>query len=297
MKIAQLGEAKILGACVGGLPRSTGVHVGIGDDCAVVRAADAAMWQLLKVDAVVEGIHFRTDADWRQVGWKAVCRAVSDVAAMGGKPVYALVTVALSPGTEFARLKTLYAGIRRACRRFGAALIGGETSRSPGPLFVNVAMTGVVERERCVTRSGGAPGDLLYVTGRLGGSLRGKHLTFTPRVAEARWLVAHFPVHAMIDLSDGLGADLPTLAAASRCAFTLRSTAIPRTRGCSLAQAIGDGEDYELLFSLPSHFKERLERAWRKKFPRVPLTSIGALTRKTRVTGKNRDLRGYDHFA
>jgi thiamine-monophosphate kinase len=96
----------------------------------------------------------------------------------------ALVTIALSPKMELSALEALYAGIRRACAKFDVALVGGETSRSPGPLFINVALTGFVERAHCITRSGGRAGDLLYVTGRLGGSGKGKHLTFTCRVCE-----------------------------------------------------------------------------------------------------------------
>jgi len=249
----------------------------------------------LKVDAVVEEIHFRRDADPRQVGWKAVCRAISDIAAMGGAPAHALVTIALSPKMELSALEALYAGIRRACAKFDVALVGGETSRSPGPLFMNVALTGFVERAHCVTRRGGRAGDLLYVTGRLGGSGKGKHLTFMPRVREARWLVTHFTVNAMIDVSDGLAADLPRLAGASGCAFTLDRSAIPRTSGCSTDAALSDGEDYELLFAIRPALAEKLERAWRRNFPKLPLTRIGALVAKRH--GTKLQARGYDHFA
>ena len=104
-----------------------------------------------------------------------------------------------------------------------------------------------MEKRRCVLRSGGRPGDALFVTGLLGGSLAGKHLDFTPRLAEARWLTQHFHLRAMMDLSDGLGADLPRLAAASGCGFELGE--IPCTPGCSRDSALGDGEDFELLFA------------------------------------------------
>jgi thiamine-monophosphate kinase len=297
VKVAHLGEAQLISACARDLPRRRDVCIGIGDDCAVVRIAGTKMLQLLKVDAVIEGIHFQRNADLRQVGWKAVCRAVSDIAAMGGEPAHMLVTIALSQKMQLSAVKDLYAGIRRACVKFDLALVGGETSRSPGPLFINVALTGFVERARCVTRSGGRPGDLLYVTGRLGGSIRSKHLTFTPRVAEARWLVTHFAVDAMIDLSDGLAIDLPRLADASGCAFKLDLAAVPRTRGCSIDAALGDGEDYELLFAMRPAFAKKLEPAWRRRFPKLPLTCVGALASR-RSAGRTRlQARGYDHFA
>ena len=143
MKVAHLGEAQLISKCARNLPRRRDVVVGIGDDCAVVRLAGTTVLQLLKVDAVVEEIHFRRDADPRQVGWKAVCRAISDIAAMGGAPAHALVTIALSPKMELSALEALYAGIRRACAKFDVALVGGETSRSPGPLFMLVPTVSV----------------------------------------------------------------------------------------------------------------------------------------------------------
>jgi thiamine-monophosphate kinase len=296
VKVAHLGEAQIIREFARGLRQRNDVRAGIGDDCAVIGTRNAATWQLWKVDAVIEEIHFRPDADLRRVGWKAVCRAVSDIAAMGGMPTHALVTAALSREMEFSDVKALAAGIRRACAHFDVTLVGGETARSPGPLFINVALTGMVERTRCVLRSGGTPGDVLYVTGRLGGSLKGKHLNFMPRLKEARWLVTHFAINAMIDLSDGLAADLPRLAIASQCGFTLDQKAIPRNRGSSLEDALNDGEDYELLFATSRRTAKKLENAWRAKFPNLPLTCVGALTPKAQGTTKIA-ARGYDHFA
>ena len=283
--------------------------MGAGDDCAVIGRPRDRHWQLLKTDAVVEGVHFRPDEDPHRIGWKALSRALSDIAAMGGQPQHALITIAAPPVTDFARLHRLYAGLRKSALRFGVSIVGGETSRSPGPLFINVALTGTVERARCILRSGGRPGDALYVTGRLGGSLAGRHLDFIPRVAEARWLTANFKLHAMMDLSDGLTADLPRLATASRCAFTLEDSALPKTKGCNTAQALSDGEDYELLFTVSSRSAAALEAAWKHRFPRLALTRIGSLTnsqisiaptapRTSRQTSnRNSQLpRGHDHF-
>jgi thiamine-monophosphate kinase len=297
MKLSDLGENRVVEELTRALALGADVRVGAGDDCAVVGRPRDRHWQLLKTDAVIEGVHFLPDEDPRRIGWKALGRAVSDIAAMGGEPRHALVTIAAPPATSFDRVRGIYAGLRKSARRFGVSIVGGETARSPGPLFLNVALTGTVERARCILRSGGHPGDAIYVTGRLGGSLAGHHLDFIPRLAEARWLTANFLLRAMMDLSDGLAADLPRLAAASRCAFTLDDSAVPRTKGCTLAQAIADGEDYELLFTLAPRHAAPLEAAWKRRFPRLPLTRIGKLDDQSKI--KNRESRiphVFDHF-
>ena len=294
--LAALGEDRVVAALTRGLSRGHDVQVGVGDDCAVLGGPRDARWLLLKTDAVVEGVHFLPQEDLRRVGWKALCRALSDIAAMGGTPRHALVTLAISPERRLAEVRALYAGLRRAAARFGVSIVGGETSRSPGPLFLSIALTGEVERRQCVLRSGGRPGDVLFVTGRLGGSLAGRHLDFTPRLAEARWLVTQHKIRAMMDLSDGLAADLPRLAAASSCSYELQPDALPRHPGCTAAAALTDGEDYELLFAVAPHHTARLERTWRDQFPRLPLTRIGTLLRRTRAH-RIPAPRGYDHFA
>ena len=293
--LAALGEDAVVAEITRSLPTGPEVRVGVGDDCAVVGAPRAAIWQLLKTDAVVEGIHFLPEEKPARVGWKALCRAISDMAAMGGLPEQALVTLAARPEVPLAWLRGLYAGLRRAARKFGVSIVGGETSRSPGPLFLSIALTGRVERARCVLRSGGRVGDALFVTGRLGGSIAGKHLDFVPRLVESRWLGEHFPPRAMMDVSDGLGADLPRLARASGCGYELWEDCVPRTRGCTVAQALGDGEDFELLFSLAPGRVDALQAAWHRKFPRLPLTQIGRFTRP--ALHPKLAARGHDHFA
>jgi thiamine-monophosphate kinase len=296
MKLRGYGEDRLVAELTRGLLLGADVRVGAGDDCAVIGRPRDARWQLLKMDVVVEGIHFTRADDPRRIGWKALCRALSDIAAMGGVPAHALVTLAVSREEEVAYVKAIFAGLRRAAAKFAVSIVGGETSRSPGPLFLDIALNGWVERSRCVLRSGGRAGDSLYVTGRLGGSRTAKHLDFTPRLAEARWLTAHFRPTAMMDLSDGLAADLPRLARASGCGFSLNDADIPRTRGATVAQAFGDGEDFELLFSIEPKHAAKLEIAWRAKFPRLALTRIGALNRQSAIA--NRQFKdGFDHFA
>ena len=293
--LAQCGEDRILAKLTRGIRRGAGVRVGIGDDCAVIGGRRDRVWRLLKTDAVVEGIHFLPESPPAWVGWKAMARPISDIASMGGLPEYALVTIAISPRAEMDYLQGIYSGIKRAARRFAVELVGGEMSRSPGPTFLSISLTGVVERARCATRSGGRPGDLLYVTGRLGGSGRGKHLRFIPRVEEGRWLTGNFAIRAMMDLSDGLGSDLPRLARAGGTGFEILRENLPCTKGCSVSDAISDGEDYELLLAVSPKDAPRLETTWKKRFPRLKLTRIGKLTPFSKKQPGLR--RGHDHFS
>jgi thiamine-monophosphate kinase len=292
MKLNELGEDAVVQGLTRGLKLDRRVILGPGDDCAVVKTAGNL--QLLKSDCVIEGIHFLPDADPIWVGWKAMCRSISDIASMGGVPLDALVSVAIHPEAEFEWLRRLYRGLRKAASVYRVNLVGGETARSPGPVFLSVALTGLAERGKYVSRSGGQKGDWLFVTGRLGGSMAGRHLRFLPRVEEARWLVDRFPIHAMMDLSDGLGTDLPRLAAASKVGFEVALEKLPLNHGCAPEDAVRDGEDYELLFAVPPTVKSLLELKWNKAFPRLPLTAIGRLVE----TGQREFAqRGFDHFA
>ncbi len=297
MKIAALGEDAVVAAITRGLPLGADVRHGAGDDCAVIGGPRDRVWQLLKTDCVIEGVHFLPEENPARVGWKALCRAVSDIAAMGGTPRHALITIAVAREVEMAWLRGIYAGLRKAARRFGVSIVGGETARSPGPAFISVALTGEVERARCVVRRGGRAGDTLFVTGRLGGSRAGRHLDFIPRLAEARWLTENFRIRAMMDISDGVAADLPRLAKASGCGFEISEEKIPRTRDCTLVQALGDGEDFELLFAVRSNDAERLAAKWHAHFPELPLTRIGSLTRAVARDKRKPSTRGFDHFA
>ena len=297
MKLGEIGEDRLIEQLMRGSFSRRDVIAGAGDDCAVV-AAPGDRLILLKTDCVVEAVHFRPNEKPAAVGWKAMMRTLSDFAAMSGLPHYALVTL-ISPADREARWMTqLYRGLRRAGDRFDVAIVGGETSATKGPLVVSISAIGSVEKDRWVRRSGGKAGDVLFVTGKLGGSGTGRHLNFVPRIHESRWLTKHYRIHAMMDLSDGLGADLPRLAKASGVGFEIDESAIPRGRGCSINQAINDGEDYELLFALSPNETAALVKNWQKKFPNLPLTAIGRLTRST--SGGSRVSRpsfhGFVHF-
>lgn len=280
MTLRDIGEDALIERLVGLVPRDADSAAGPGDDCAVIDLdPQSAFLQLLKTDALVERVHFLSDAPGRSVGWKAAARVVSDFAAMGGRPSRFLVTVALPATTEVAWVEGLYHGIGDCLRRFGGVLAGGETSSVPegSAAVISIAATGVALRDQVVLRSTARPGDVVLVTGRLGGSISGKHLNFIPRCAEADWLVANWKPTAMMDLSDGLAKDLPRMAAASGCGFELRREWLPLTPGCTVEQGLGDGEDYELLMTIGPGQVDGLLADWRRVFPELPLTVLGRM--------------------
>lgn len=295
MNLRALGEDQLLEELLPSLPRNAAVVLGAGDDCAIVESGKPGLLHLLKTDCLVEGIHFARNTPPSQVGWKAMARPLSDFAAMSGVPQFALVTLIVPARRAVSWVRSLYRGIEKAARTFDVAIVGGETSNINGPAVISISLSGFVERGRWVRRAGGKAGDDFFVTGRLGGSLRGHHLKFVPRIEESRWLTENFRIHAMMDLSDGLGTDLPRLARASRLGFEVNESALPLNRGCTIRQAISDGEDYELLFAISPKDSRSLLSRWRKKFPKIPLTRIGKLNSEFGIRN-SKFPKGYVHF-
>jgi thiamine-monophosphate kinase len=310
-----MDELELIRLLTQDLPGNPEVKVGAGDDCAVLDVGLPDRYLLFKTDAVVEGIHFAAEAPGEKVGHKALARCLSDIAAMAGSPSSALVTIGLPRRFDPQRVMAIHAGMNALAKRYGIAVVGGETTTNPDRIFISVAVLGTVPKGKCVLRSGAELGDAIFVTGQLGGSLAGKHLEFEPRLAEARWLVDRFPIHAMIDLSDGLATDLRHILAASQVGAEILSRAIPispaaRRLGRAgdsmktpLLAALTDGEDFELLFTVPSREAVRLLDDWKGQFPNLALSCIGKITAapglKLRDKHGVRELKvkGYVHFA
>jgi thiamine-monophosphate kinase len=310
-----VNEFDLIARITGSLPSNSSVVVGAGDDCAVLESGQPGRYLLFKTDAVVQGVHFTPEATPEQIGHKALGRCLSDIAAMAGKPTAALVTIALPKDFKTEFVERIYAGINRLAQRHGVAIVGGETTSNPERLLISIALLGEVQANRCILRSGAKDGDALFVTGDLGGSRSGKHLDFEPRLEEAQWLADHFPIHAMIDLSDGLAGDLRHILRRSGVGAELLERAIPISRAARLQAraespakppllaALTDGEDFELLFATPGKQAVPLLDAWKRQFPAVRLSCIGRITSARGLklrdkTGiRSLEAHGYVHFA
>jgi len=269
-----------------------GLVVGPGDDCAVVNGSSTGEQVLMKIDAIVEDVHFTRDMPAFSVGRKALARVISDFAAMGAQPSAALISISVPENIPATFLKNAYRGMNRLACKYHIALAGGETTKG-GDLSFTVAAIGFSRRGKLVLRSGAFAGDLIFVTGSLGGSFPKHHLTFHPRVKEGLWL-AENRASAMMDLSDGLGKDLPRLAEASNLSFQIHPEKIPRRPKCSLEHAVNDGEDYELLFTVSQCDAPKLRATWPFH---TRLTEIGIMLPSGHdpVTG-DIPFHGYDHF-
>jgi thiamine-monophosphate kinase len=306
--------------------QNSGLRLGVGDDAALFKGSAGSV-QILTCDWFLEGTHFLRDrhpAD--AVGWKCLARAVSDIAAMGGVPRCFLLSLAL-PATHAASwLDQFLRGLRRAAKRFGCTLAGGDTTRRQDVL-INVTVVGEVRRGRAVLRSGARPGDVVFVSGRLGEAELGlkvlrkskglansrdpvlrKHLYPEPRLALGRWLAEKRLASAMMDLSDGLSSDLPRLCAASRVGARVEVAKIPEARVPEGRQTRGDdpqnlalhgGDDYELLFTVPRRKLKHIPRSFRG----ISISAIGEITKKRTillVNASEREAplpnRGWDPF-
>lgn len=308
-------EFELISRLVRDLPTNRSVVAGPGDDCALLDLGIPDRLVVFKTDAVVAGVHFTTETPPEKVGRKALARVLSDFAAAAAQPTAAVVTVALPRDQDPDWITAVYAGLSALARQHGVAVVGGETTTCPERVLISVSAIGTVARDRTVRRSGARPGDALFVTGELGGSLAGHHLEFEPRLAESRWLAEFTTVHAMIDLSDGLAGDLRHLLLASRVGAEIHQESLPirraahlRARGGDGAKpavlaALTDGEDFELLFAIPAREAVRVLDGWRARFPATPLTCVGRVTDGTglrlRTAKGYREVpeHGYVHFA
>ncbi len=281
------------------------VVVGIGDDCAVVRISpEAAEDIVLKSDPIIMGRHFLGDAPPELVGRKAVGRALSDIASMGAKPRWILVDLVAPGDTQLEYITAVFKGMNSVAAEFGCAIVGGDTCRS-GELHLHVFCCGTLPRGSARLRSGAREGDVIRVTGELGGSLAsGKHLSFSPRMAEGQWLRDR--VNSMIDISDGLSSELWHIARESKASLVLSADAVPlsataATDESPLDRALYDGEDFELLFTLPAEKDSEFETEWRRRFPDLKCTRIGEVVSNgiagvVFTNGERVPERGYDHF-
>jgi thiamine-monophosphate kinase len=305
-----------------------GLVVGIGDDAALIKVTAAREW-ILTSDLSIEGIHFLPSLHPpASVGHRALARSLSDVAAMGGTPRYALVSLAISRRVSAAWVKAFYGAMTRLARRYGVAIVGGDTAVVPDGITVDVVLVGEVARGRALLRSGARPGDRIFVSGRIGLSALGLRLLKAGTKGAAAWSRAALKAHlypepqctlgeflakrglasAVIDISDGLSTDLARLCDSSQVGARLQEKGIPipdlgsqgRRLGLDPLQlALDGGEDYQLLFTVPEALAAHVPR----RFGGRPLHRIGVIQKSRKIllldpTGRPQVLKpsGYDHF-
>lgn len=320
MKMQQLGEFGLIDR----IRKMTSVPdpswVGIGDDCAVIPLSPEtggapASDLLVSTDMLVEGTHFlMEDISPRQLGWKSAAVNISDIAAMGGKPIATFLSLALPKTLPEQWMQEFMEGYNEISEKYGAALLGGDTTCSPDRICINVTVLGTCPRGKAKLRSAARPGDLVCVTGTLGDSAAGlrlilggqkgaaprlmdRHYTPTPRVEEGLALSCLPGVHAMMDISDGVGSDLRHILDESGVGARIDTGKLPISKElqalCSekgwdpKELALSGGEDYELLFTMDP-----------QETPDIPYTVIGEITANPTVTweGGSRDYMGYKHF-
>ncbi|MBI3252359.1 MAG: thiamine-phosphate kinase [Candidatus Omnitrophica bacterium] len=230
-------------------PNTPRVRLGIGDDAAVLSAARGKDI-LFTTDMLIEDRHFRrSEATAYEIGRKALAVNLSDIAAMGGVPTSAVIAAGLPADLPVDFAREMYRGLKDLARVFKVDIAGGDTNLSE-KIILSVALLGEVPRGKALKRSGAKNGDVVFVTGSLGGSYASKkHLHFIPRIKEAGFLAGNFNIHSMMDISDGLAMDIHKIAKASRVGILLSERAIPSSG--DIQRALTDGEDFELLFTLP----------------------------------------------
>ncbi len=278
------------------------VVLGIGDDCAIVRPGGASEDWLYTTDMLLEGVHFlRATHSPADIGWKALARGLSDIAAMGGEPRFCLLSLAVSPDVDERWLDQFYKGLLDLAKQSGAALIGGDLAATDR-VMCDIVVAGVVPRGKALRRDGARPGDGIYVSGALGGSARGlattrgkawtRHKRPEPRLALGRLVRTRLHATAAMDLSDGLSLDLHRLCAASGVHAQIGKP--PVFPGATLQQALHGGEDYELLFTVP------LTKTLPPDVEGLPITLIGligqGLPGTVLLEGEPLPALGYDHL-
>ncbi len=282
--------------------RLSGVINGIGDDAAVVTVSGSKKRLLLTSDMLIEGVHFTKDMQPERIGHKAIACSISDIAAMGGLPRYALISIGVSASEDVRFLRRIYKGILNTAEQYGISIVGGDTVRH-NKFVINISLIGEGCDKELVRRAGASVSDKIFVTGPLGRAFQsGWHLRFQPRIEEARYLVKKFKPTAMIDISDGLVADLWHICKESGVSAVIWEESIPKRYGANINHALYDGEDFELLFTLSVDNASRLKKDTKHRFS---FYEMGEITQKNRdricildTKGRKKtiEIKGYKHF-
>ncbi len=266
------------------LPPHPLLRLGLGDDAAVLRLAEADEC-VLTVDLLTDHVDFElSEVDPRQVGRKALAANLSDLAAMASRPLAAVIALALPRRGGMDLAVQLYEGLLPLAEQYDLAIAGGDTNSWDGPLVVSITLIGTLTERGLLRRDRARPGDRIVVTGSFGGSILGRHFDFEPRVREAMLLMERYRLHAGIDVSDGLSIDLAHLVQESGCGAVVQTAAVPvagdahrfarqlADGSTPLDHALADGEDFELILAVPP---DEAQRMLAEQPLEVPLTAIG----------------------
>lgn len=298
MLAKDLGEFKLIERFRKQIKQDSSVVVGSGDDCAVLKF-DQKNYQLFTCDMIVENVDFTLKDNPYLIGRKSIAISISDIASSCGLPRHCLISLGFPKNTPIKFLDQLFKGMLDICKEYSINIVGGDLSSS-NKVVIDVSMIGLVKKKYLSLRNMAKPGDLIFVTGELGGSISGKHFKFTPRVREAQFLSGNFKINAMIDISDGLANDLGHILSQSRVGALICEDLIPLSAQASgLSDALNSGEDFELVFTMPQKDAKKLLRRRIINF-----RLIGEILDKkygfklAYSSGKIRDIKtkGFTHF-
>ena len=326
MKISQIGEFGLIEILKAGEKRlRPDTIVGIGDDCAVLKSPMSKVrspksnvqrptsnlelsnrsktYLLITTDTFIENVHFKLEKDrFSDVGYRAMAANISDIAAMGGWPTHALVTIGLPSKTTVAQVKQLYRGINRLAAKHKIDIIGGDTISSPREVVISITLLGEVEKDSLLLRSGASKGDVICATGEFGGPAAEKFevlgAKFKVRLKEARMIARSKTATAMIDSSDGLVRAVIEICRASQVGARLFEEQVPIARGANLDQALYGGEEYELVFTVPKKKTEKLRGLGFKVTMVGEIVSRSSGVKLVDRHGRMKALKsgGYEHF-
>ncbi|HDM37614.1 MAG TPA: thiamine-phosphate kinase [Candidatus Omnitrophica bacterium] len=274
MKLKGLDEFELIKRLTSGLKKDSSIIKGVGDDAAIIKYKKDK-YIILTTDILIEDVHFKIkEAEPELIGHKSLACNISDIAATGGFPKYALVSLGLPKRLDFDFVNSIYKGIKKTANRYNIKIVGGDTSSSK-KLIINIALLGFVDKGNITLRSGAKIGDRIFVSGYLGGAYKKKHFSFKPRLKEALYLVENYKINSMIDLSDGLASDLNQILKASKVGALIYEDKIPLSKEAKdINSALYDGEDFELLFTVDKDEARRIERISSKI---IKLTELGQI--------------------
>ncbi len=274
--LQKIGEFGLIERMAKKIKTDKSVICGVGDDAAVI-SYTKDKYLLFTTDMLVEGVHFRrNEASFSQIGRKALAVNISDIAAMGGVPKYAVVSAGFPKELCLRAVDDIMHGINTLAKEFGINIVGGDTVQA-NKIVLCVSLIGEVKKHNLTLRSGAGVGNLIFVTGSLGGARRLKQFNFIPRVKEAQDIIKKFRPTALIDISDGLASDLQRIAEQSKVGAIIFKQLIPISQGASLESALYEGEDFELLFTMSL---DSARKFYKKE--KLPIACIGKIVEKKR---------------